>query len=338
MKTWAPSSTNRFAVANPIPSVPPVMTAVLPSSFLVTVSFSVMAERELSNSDASRSLTLEGEHRLAEVVGQVVRAAQQDREAISRSIFREIFLRNGRVPQDPVVPRHLFEPRPQFGIHDTPCTANLFVRRNVGSRPVGIRDKGDIELRMKSFSQREQRQHGVVDGCQMSPQVKHSIPARRNFPKDLLGRERSKKLVRPIDLGLPCFQPESCERRVVSHASISCQLMGVEPLTNIREARSSSRAPSTIPRCPTRFWRRRQRHSDGAEVPMSDNVYGATMIAVASAARPRRPSQRIAASTFGFRPRIRKRSRKRALEEGLPYQTLIASLLLKYASGRLREP
>ena len=28
---------------------------------------------------------------------------------------------------------------------------------------------------------------------------------------------------------------------------------------------------------------------------------------------------------------------KRALEEGLPYQTLIASLSHKYASGRLRE-
>jgi predicted DNA binding CopG/RHH family protein len=29
--------------------------------------------------------------------------------------------------------------------------------------------------------------------------------------------------------------------------------------------------------------------------------------------------------------------KKRALEEGLPYQTLIASLLHKYASWRLRE-
>jgi predicted DNA binding CopG/RHH family protein len=28
---------------------------------------------------------------------------------------------------------------------------------------------------------------------------------------------------------------------------------------------------------------------------------------------------------------------ERALEEGLPYQTLISSLLHKYASGRLRE-
>lgn len=29
--------------------------------------------------------------------------------------------------------------------------------------------------------------------------------------------------------------------------------------------------------------------------------------------------------------------KKRALEEGLPYQTLISSLLHKYAAGRLRE-
>src|ERR1700734_261945 len=35
IKTSAPSLTNSFAVASPIPSVPPVMTAVLPSSFLV---------------------------------------------------------------------------------------------------------------------------------------------------------------------------------------------------------------------------------------------------------------------------------------------------------------
>src|SRR6267143_3811516 len=34
MKTYAPSLTKSFAVANPIPSVPPLMTATLPSSFL----------------------------------------------------------------------------------------------------------------------------------------------------------------------------------------------------------------------------------------------------------------------------------------------------------------
>src|SRR5258708_985275 len=34
MKTYAPSLTKSLAVANPIPSVPPVTTAILPSSFL----------------------------------------------------------------------------------------------------------------------------------------------------------------------------------------------------------------------------------------------------------------------------------------------------------------
>src|SRR5262245_1317037 len=33
MKTWAPSATNRRAVARPMPLLPPVMTATLPSSF-----------------------------------------------------------------------------------------------------------------------------------------------------------------------------------------------------------------------------------------------------------------------------------------------------------------
>ena len=33
MNTWAPSSTNRFAAANPIPLLPPVTTATFPSSF-----------------------------------------------------------------------------------------------------------------------------------------------------------------------------------------------------------------------------------------------------------------------------------------------------------------
>src|ERR1700739_3747669 len=37
MKTYAPSATNRFAVARPIPLLPPVTTATLPSSFPLIV-------------------------------------------------------------------------------------------------------------------------------------------------------------------------------------------------------------------------------------------------------------------------------------------------------------
>src|SRR3989442_6814204 len=113
--------------------------------------------------------SLECEHRLAEVIGQMVRAAQQDGEAIARSIFCEIFFRYGRVPLDPVGPRHFFKPLPQFSINDLPCPVNLFVRRNVGSRLVGIQDEGDIKLGMKSFSEAQQRQHRVVYACEMPP-------------------------------------------------------------------------------------------------------------------------------------------------------------------------
>src|SRR5258708_39174675 len=89
--------------------------------------------------------SLKSEHRLAEVIGQVVHAAQEDGEAIARSIFGEIFFRYGRVALAPVGPRHCFKSLPQFSSDDVPCPANLFVRRNVGPRLVGIRDDGDIK-------------------------------------------------------------------------------------------------------------------------------------------------------------------------------------------------
>src|ERR1700731_503023 len=57
----------------------------------------------------------------------------------------------------------------------------------------------------------------------MPPQVEQPVSARRYFQQNLLGREGSKKLVRPIDLRFPYFQPESCIRAFVSHGSFSSQ-------------------------------------------------------------------------------------------------------------------
>src|SRR6266478_5845441 len=131
MNTYAPSVTKSFAVANPIPSVPPVMTAILPSSFLV-ICLSRLLLNWNSPTPPLHARSLESEYRLAEVIGQMVRAAQQDGEAIARRIFGEIFFRYGSVPLDPVGPRHFFQTLQQFGIDDVPCLANLFVGRNDG--------------------------------------------------------------------------------------------------------------------------------------------------------------------------------------------------------------
>jgi predicted DNA binding CopG/RHH family protein len=61
--------------------------------------------------------------------------------------------------------------------------------------------------------------------------------------------------------------------------------------------------------------------------------------------REQKRYSRYAAATFRKDRRVNIRIsskdleqvQKRALEEGLPYQTLISSLLHKYVSGRLRE-
>src|SRR5258708_1523428 len=131
MKTWAPSLTKSFAVASPIPSVPPVTTAILPSSFLVICLSPLLLSWNFP-APMLHTRLLESEHRLSEVIGQMVRAAQQDGEAIARSVFGEIFFRYGRVPLQPVGRRHFFKPLPQFSIDDVPCLANLFVGRNGG--------------------------------------------------------------------------------------------------------------------------------------------------------------------------------------------------------------
>src|SRR6267143_202762 len=131
--------------------------------------------------------SLQSEHRLAEVIGQMVRAAQQDGKAIARSVFGEIFFRYGSVPQQPIGPRHSFNALLQITVNGVPCLANLFVRRSGRLRLVGIGDEGGIKLGIEPFSQSQQRQHRVVYGCEMSPQVKQSVSARRYFPLDLLG-------------------------------------------------------------------------------------------------------------------------------------------------------
>lgn len=69
------------------------------------------------------------------------------------------------------------------------------------------------------------------------------------------------------------------------------------------------------------------------------------MAAVKGAKRERSRYTRYAKATFRKDRRVNIRIsskdleeiQKRALEEGLPYQTLISSLLHKYASGRLRD-
>ena len=58
---------------------------------------------------------------------------------------------------------------------------------------------------------------------------------------------------------------------------------------------------------------------------------------LATLAMPRPRFARIVGSNIRLSSKDLEAIQKRALAEGLPYQTLISSLLHKYATGRLRE-
>ena len=84
---------------------------------------------------------------------------------------------------------------------------------------------------------------------------------------------------------------------------------------------------------------------DAKEKELLDSVDRGEWRSIRSLKGERKRYGRYAAATFRKDRRVNIRIsgkdleaiQKRALEEGLPYQTLISSLLHKYVSGRLRE-
>ena len=84
---------------------------------------------------------------------------------------------------------------------------------------------------------------------------------------------------------------------------------------------------------------------DSKEKALLDSVEKGEWLSVRGLKGERKRLGRYAAATFRKDRRVNIRIstkdmetiQKRALEEGLPYQTLISSLLHKYVAGRLRE-
>jgi len=156
------------------------------------------------------------------------RTARRFRDASPRSLSSDTQSAAG-----PVVPRHLFKP-----FHSSALTT-FHASRTCSCEGISARDLSGFEMkatsnfRMQSLSQSSSAawRHGR---CQMPPQVKHPIPARAISRRTFLGRESSKQLVRPIDLGLPRFQRERDAREASAMIHLLSTANGVEPPPNIR--------------------------------------------------------------------------------------------------------
>src|SRR5580658_3152669 len=88
MKTYAPSSTKSLAVANPIPSVPPVMTAILPPSLFVIVFLWLHSEKRASWRDWFLCFATRGAYRFARSRRRASNARSRRRLTPARSLRR----------------------------------------------------------------------------------------------------------------------------------------------------------------------------------------------------------------------------------------------------------
>src|SRR5260370_24499193 len=77
-----------------------------------------------------------------------------------------------------------------------PCGFERLSRDRQLNGLVRVRQEHDVEFRMKSFSNSEQRQKTVVHGGEVSPQINQAVFSRSDFFVKLFWRQSAEQLVR----------------------------------------------------------------------------------------------------------------------------------------------
>src|SRR5258708_25544832 len=96
----------------------------------------------------------------------------------------------------PIVGRELEKTVRQLLVDLLPCGFERLSRARQLNGLVRVRQEHDVEFRMKSFSNSEQRQKTVVHGGEVSPQINQAVFSRSNFFVKLFWRQSAEQLVR----------------------------------------------------------------------------------------------------------------------------------------------
>src|SRR5882762_3183836 len=105
----------------------------------------------------------------------MIGTTQQDGEAVTQRFFRKVFLGHCAVLLQPVRRRETCKPLEQSAVNFSPGLPNQLGRWNSRLRLVGIGNEGDIKLRMQPLPNTQQREHRVVSGREMSPQIDQAV-------------------------------------------------------------------------------------------------------------------------------------------------------------------
>src|SRR3984893_16330997 len=156
-------------------------------------------------SNPSRPL-FRAQSRLPQVISQMIGTTQQDGETVTQWFLHKVLLRHGTVLLQPVRRRQTCKPLEQSAVNFSPGLPNQLDRWNSGLRLIGIGNERDIKLRMEPLPNTQQREHRVVTGREMSPQIDQAVFSRCDFVQGFLVAEGGKHLVGSLDVSLPSVQ------------------------------------------------------------------------------------------------------------------------------------
>src|ERR1700722_9741760 len=115
-----------------------------------------------------------GEDRLAKVVGDVAGAAEEDGEAVAMRLFGEVFFGDRGVAFEPLGWRGAVECGQELFVDCAPGGGE-FSGGRVRICAVGRFDEDGFELGVEGSAEAEQREHSVVDGGEVSPEIDEAI-------------------------------------------------------------------------------------------------------------------------------------------------------------------
>ncbi len=122
---------------------------------------------------------------MSQVEGRMIRSIEEQGESVPGGIGGKVFLRNGRVSCKPVLCRKFCDTGEKRRIHIGPGLLQLGRGERVRQRAIRIGDVTLIELRVETLSEKQQWQHSVMDGCEVSQQVEKPVPAGSNLLEKL---------------------------------------------------------------------------------------------------------------------------------------------------------
>src|SRR6266849_10374621 len=138
--------------------------------------------------------------RLPQVIGQMIGATQQDGETVTQRFLHKVFLRHGAVLLQPVRRRETCKPLEQSAVNFSPGLPNQLDRRNSGLRLIGIGNERDIKLGMKPLPKTQQREHRVMSGREMSPEIDQAVFSGCDFFQGFFFAETRKYFIGSLDI------------------------------------------------------------------------------------------------------------------------------------------